>query len=192
MRLENCLNVVVIEYMVVVSQQSDSNFIFLGYSFSKSSNNVPIYYINISSKRIDYQQILCTWNFVHIHYFELVEAEYNPSIGNQIGDFWQFFSTFDFLAYGEREHKNSTNCLCRAPLHSLWSWEIWLCSVLEEVLVRHLRCDPQKRLWWKQRPQQATICTILKLFLLFPYHKTYWRQFWWQDPLALSSPLRWT
>ena len=53
--------------------------------------------------------------------------------------------------------------------------------------------QPTKRLWRKQRPQsKTTTCTITNLWSLFFYYTTHWRQLWWQDPLALSSPHRWT
>ena len=52
-RLEDCINVVHVAYVVVVSKQSHSIFVFLHTSSCKFSDNVPIHNIYIIQQNVE-------------------------------------------------------------------------------------------------------------------------------------------
>ena len=110
-RLENCLIVVNVAIVVVVSQQSHIIFVFVYTSSSKFTDNVPIHNIYIiqemlrvsrsSTKKIAFTRTPWNWSAA------------NPSIlvMNILNKFEVCFPVVDFPANGEQEHEKDTSCL---------------------------------------------------------------------------------
>ena len=83
-RLQDCINVAHVVYVVVVSWQSHSIFVFLHASASKISDNVPIHNIYIKQQNVDSEQIFNNSNIVQVDSLELNGAQFILFIKEQI------------------------------------------------------------------------------------------------------------
>ena len=74
-RLEGCLYVAHVIYLMNVTQQSDSILVFLQTPQSELRYNVPSYIINIIKENIEQKQIYNKLNIVHMDSMEPTRAE---------------------------------------------------------------------------------------------------------------------
>ena len=112
-RLQDCINVAHVVYVVVVSWQSHSIFVFLHASASKISDNVPIHNIYIKQQNVDSEQIFNNSNIVQVDSLELHGAQFILFIKEQIEKNWSFFfqslSACKWKAIARKRHKWSLN-----------------------------------------------------------------------------------
>ena len=113
-QLEDCINVVHVAYVVVVSQQSHSIFVFLHILSCKFSDNVHIHNIYIIQENVESLQIFSSGNIVHVDSLEFIGAQAIHFIDEQIEPFWSFF--FQSLIAMQMESK----CMKEAQVFVIW------------------------------------------------------------------------
>ena len=91
----------------------------------------------------------------------------------------------DFSANGEQKPEKDTGCQFVVVPCSSQTWDSWLFSFSEAVLVRLHPCTLWAWLLLKQQKQLSlSACKVSTLCALFLYYTTRWRQFCWEYRLA--------
>ena len=124
-RLENCINVVHVAYVVVVYKQSNSIFAFLHTSSSKFTDNVP-------TKSILYSRMLTvsrssTKESGSYEFHGIDRCSIHPFYS------WIIWKILKFLlpvvechAYGEQAHERGTTYRHTVVLYFFQTWDSWL------------------------------------------------------------------
>ena len=116
-RLEGCIDVVHVAYVVVVSQQPHSIFVFLHTSSSKFFDNVPIHNIYIIQENAESKQIFNSRNIVNVNSLEVIGVQSVQFLINKMNNSELLFPVVDFRACGEQEHKKDTCCCYMVVLY---------------------------------------------------------------------------
>ena len=101
-RLKDSINVANITYMVIVSQQSGRNFVFLQTSSSEFSDKGSIYKIYVVKQNVEYREIIKKRNIDQVDSLELIGTGSVHCKNDWRENFDFFLSVVDFSANGDQ------------------------------------------------------------------------------------------
>ena len=104
-RSEDCTFVVYVAYVIFVSQQLHSVFVWLHTSSSRFSDNITTHNVYIRQQIVESQQIFNNRNVVRVDFLELIGAQSIHFLDEQIDGYWGFF--LQSLSAMEKENKRT-------------------------------------------------------------------------------------